>query len=121
METVSETFRNIFRDWRETGRIHFNALPRIEREYDEWMEEELAKVDALVNSDPEEAYLRLATNMSFLAAASQQKPSLISKLTGWLNQLKASLAKAAKGIGAASYSITVGFPFGVSVGVSFNP
>jgi hypothetical protein len=49
------------------------------------------------------------------------KKSVMQRLQSVSSKLRPALEKACRGLGALSYSISVGFPAGVSVGISWQP
>lgn len=49
-----------------------------------------------------------------------ESPRIVTKLKDWIIQIKDILRDIAKAMKATSYTVTVGFPWGVSIAVTFN-
>ncbi len=104
--------------WIDTGEMN---LPEIEVQLDWIIENGLAIVDKLLSEDkPEEALASFTLLNAFLSAAAAQKPSLVKKLSAQVQNLKASAEKVGKKLKADSVSIAVGFPWGVSIDLSWD-
>ncbi|HVC26682.1 MAG TPA: hypothetical protein VND40_00835 [Nitrososphaerales archaeon] len=52
--------------------------------------------------------------------ALQSPPEIVSKLQGWVQKIKAALEALAKFLKAASYTVGVYAPFGISVAITFS-
>ena len=104
--------------WMDTGEMN---LVEIEVQLDWIIENGLAIVDKLLSEDkPEEALASFALLNAFLSAAAAQKPSLVKKLSAQVQIFKASAESLGKKLKADSVSITVGFPWGVSIDLSWD-
>jgi hypothetical protein len=88
----------------------------------EWIiENGLAVVEKLLTEEkPEEALASFTLLNAFLSAAASQKPSLVKKLSTQAQNLKIAAEKLGKKLKADSVSIEVGFPWGVSIDLSWN-
>ncbi len=104
--------------WIETGEMN---LVEIEDQLDWIIENGLTIVDKLFSEDkPDEALASFTLLNAFLSAAASKKPSLVKKLSAQVQNLKASAEKAGKKLKADSVSIEVGFPWGVSIDLSWD-
>jgi len=104
--------------WIDTGEMN---LPEIEVQLDWIIENGLAIFDRLLTEDkPEEALASFTLLNAFLSAAAAQKPSLLKKLSAQVHNLKSSAEKLGKKLKANSVSIEVGFPWGVSIDLSWD-
>ncbi|MCK4644522.1 hypothetical protein KAU32_12925 [bacterium] len=57
--------------------------------------------------------------VSFTNAGMARLPSIISKLENWVNYLRATTNSLAMKMGANGFSISIGLPVGISIGLSF--
>jgi len=104
--------------WIDTGEM---SISEIEVQLDWIIENGLAIVDKLLTEDkPEEALASFTLLNAFLSAAAAQKPSLVKKLSAQVQNLKASAEKLGKKLKADSVSVEVGFPWGVSIDLSWD-
>ena len=104
--------------WIDTGEM---SLPEIEVQLDWIIENGLAIIDTLLSAgNPEEALAAFTLLNAFLSAAAAQKPSLVKKFSAQVQNLKASAEKLGKKLKADSVSIMVGFPWGVSIDLSWD-
>jgi hypothetical protein len=85
------------------------------------MEKELEQIKELIEEDkPDSAFVAMLRLTSFLNAGAAKLPSIIGRLEKWINKIKSVLYSLAEKIGANGFSISAGFPIGVSVGLSFT-
>ncbi len=104
--------------WIDAGEMN---LAGIEVQLDWIIENGLAIIDKLLSEDkPEEALASFTLLNAFLSAAATQKPSLVKKLSAQAQKFKASAESLGKKLKADSVSITVGFPWGVSIDLSWD-
>jgi hypothetical protein len=87
---------------------------------DDFMEANLEMIKELLDKDDAEGALaELMQLASFLNVTAGKEPSIIGRLRRWLKALKNATERIVQQMGADSYSISVGLPVGVSIGVSF--
>ncbi len=104
--------------WIETGEMN---LPEIDVQLDWIIENGLAIVEKLLSEEkPEEALAAFTLLNAFLSAAAAKKPSLVKRLSSQVQQFKTTAQTLGKKLKADSVSITVGFPWGVSIDLSWN-
>ena len=70
-------------------------------------------------SDPDAAFDRFTEFTAATNQMVQKDPKLIGKLNGQIRKLKNGARNLAKKVGAESFTISAGFPAGVSVGFTF--
>jgi len=98
----------------------FDMSQVINEDIDQLMEEELGQIKRLIEEDkPDSAFVAMLRLTSFLNAGAAKLPSIISRLEKWINEIKSVLNSLAERIGADGFSISAGFPIGVSIGLSF--
>jgi len=87
---------------------------------DKIVESEIERINNLIDEEKEDdAFASLLQLTSTINLSISQKPSLVRGLEKWINKIRSALKRLAKKVGANSFSITAGFPWGVSVSVSF--
>lgn len=74
----------------------------------------------LKEENPEQALVSFTLLNAFLSAAASQKPSLVKQLSSVVQTFKATAEKPGKKLEADPVSITVGFPWGVSIDLSWD-
>ena len=117
MNTTLEEIRDI-RLWIETGEMN---LAEIEVQLDWIVDNGLAIVDNFLKEDNHKQALAAFTLLNaFLSAAASQKPSLVKKLSSAVQTFKATAEKLGMKLKADSVSVEVGFPWGVSIDLSWD-
>jgi len=117
MNTTLEEIRDI-RLWIETGEMN---LAEIEISFDLIIDQGPVIVDKFLKEDnPEQALASFTLLNAFLSAAAAHKPSLVKKLSSQVNKFKTSAQAVGKKLKADSVSIAVGFPWGVSIDLSWD-
>jgi len=115
------TIHSLYESWMSSGEMSQEIANTLLENFDDFMEQELSEVETLVDADePELAFTRMMQMTSFLNAGISKKPSIIGRLKKWVNRLKSVTHSLAKNLKADSFSISVGLPAGVSIGVSFS-
>ena len=71
-------------------------------------------------SNADQAFADLLQLVVFINTISRKKPDILGKLAELVEELKKALKRIAEKKLADSYSISAGFPLGVSVGLSWN-
>lgn len=117
MNSTLEEIRDI-KLWIETGEMN---LTEIEVQLDWIIENGLAIINKYISdNEPEEALAAFTLLNAFLSAAAAQKPSLVKKLSSAVQTFKATAEKLGRKLKADSVSIAVGFPWGISIDLSWN-
>ena len=103
--------------WIETGEMN---LVEIEVQLDWIIENCLVIVDQLLaEGQPDQALASFTLLNAFLAAAASKKPSLVKKLSSQVIKFKTYAQALGKKLVADSVSVAVGFPWGVSIDLSW--
>jgi hypothetical protein len=104
--------------WIETGEMN---LDEIEVQLDWTIENGLAIVDKLLAEEkPDQALASFTLLNAFLSAAASKKPSLVKTLSSQVIKFKTSAQALGKKLMANSVSVEVGFPWGVSIDLSWD-
>ena len=119
-QSASEVY-SLLEEWEIKGEMTIYMAQVINENIDQFMEEELGQIEKLIEEDkPDSAFVAMLRLTSFLNAGAAKLPSIISRLEKWINKIKSVLNSLAKKIGANGFSISAGFPIGVSIGLSFS-
>ena len=112
---------SVLEKWKFNGEMTIDMAQVINKNIDQLMEKELEQIEKLIEEDkPDFAFVTMLLLISFINAAAAKLPSIIRKLEKWINKkLKSAVSSLAKKMGANGFSISAGFPVGVSVGLSF--
>jgi len=111
----------VLEKWESTGEMTIDMAQVINENIDQFMEEELEQIKRLIEEDkPDSAFVAMLRLTSFLNAGAAKLPSIIGRLEKWINKIISVLNSLANKIGADGFSISAGFPIGVSVGLSFS-
>jgi len=118
-QTASEVY-SLLEEWEIKGEMTIYMAQVINEDIDQFMEEELGRIERLIEEDkPDSAFVAMLRLTSFLNAGAAKSPSIIRRLEKWINKIKSVLNSLAKKIEANGFSISAGFPIGISVGLSF--
>ena len=110
----------VLEEWESKGEMTIGLAQVINENIDQFMEEELGRIENLIEENkPDSAFVAMLRLTSFLNAGAAKSPSIIRRLEKWINKIKSVLNSLAKKIGANGFSISAGFPIGISVGLSF--
>ena len=111
---------SVLEEWESKGEMTIDMAQVINENIDQLMEKELEQIKKLIEEDkPDFAFVEMLRLTSFLNAGAAKLPSIISRLEKWINEIKFVLNSLAKKIGANGFSISAGFPVGLSIGLSF--
>ena len=116
---VNESVFGVLNEWESTGEMTPKMAEMVEQEFDKLMEVKLSEVEASVDKQPQQAFADLAHLTFFLSMGLIKRPSMIGKLGNLVQKFKAVTNSVAKKLGANGFSIGVGYPFGVSIDLSF--
>jgi len=110
----------VLEEWESKGEMDLDMAQIINENIDQFMEEELGEIENLIEEGrPDFAFVKMLRLTSFLSAGAAKLPSIISRLEEWINKIKSVLNSLAKKMRADGFSISAGFPIGISVGLSF--
>jgi len=111
----------VLEEWESTGEMTIDMAQVINKNIDQIMEKELEQIKELIEKDkPDSAFVAMLRLTSFLNAGVAKVPSIIGRLEKWINNIISVLNFLANKIEADGFSISAGFPIGVSVGLSFS-
>jgi len=114
-------YTELLEEWESKGEMNTEMAHVINDNIDQFMEEALGQIEELIEKDkPDSAFVAMLRLTSFLNAGAAKLPSIIGKLEEWINKIKFVLYSLAKKMDANGFSISAGFPIGVSVGLSFS-
>ena len=117
---MEEINRAIF-DWERTGNVTYESADLVMERFDSYIEKQFELISKYTASgEIETAYATLIGTTNFINAAASKVPGLINKLQNVIKKYQGHLHNLAKNMGANSISISVGFPSGVSVSLSWN-
>lgn len=86
---------------------------------DSYIRKELDDIDSMVEGDPDTAYGRVMKLAGVAGHAARKRPHLVGLLTGYLHRFISIMKKLQKEMGALSFSISVSFPFDMSITLTF--
>jgi hypothetical protein len=111
---------SLLEEWEIKGEMTIDMAQVINENIDQLMEKELGQIEKLIEEDkPDSAFVAMLRLTSFLNAGAAKVPSIIGRLEKWINKIISVLNSLAKKIGANGFSVSAGFPIGVSIGLSF--
>ena len=94
-------------------------------DYENMIDKYFGEIEECYESNPDKALgilmqTTVAINYAYFSPTSLKGPAFINRLDKWIAKLKASLLKIANVANALTYSISVGFPSGVSISVTWE-
>lgn len=111
---------DLMETWEFGKEINREMAQVIYKNVDELMEKELRDIDDLLQRNKLNlAFVSMMRLTSFINSGVAKLPSIIRKLEKWVDRLRSSANLMAKKFKAESFSISVGLPAGISVGLSF--
>ncbi|MGA2256391.1 MAG: hypothetical protein ABSG53_17210 [Thermoguttaceae bacterium] len=106
--------------WDTASEMSTELAEEVFHDLDSIMEEILGRVEVLAQKRSSyEAVGFLAQSISMVSAAATKQPRIVGRLARWIGKLKVSVNSLGKQTGANSISISFGFPWGVSIGLSW--
>ena len=106
-----------------------NWLSGIERDFDigveglhdldSYLMKEFDDLDSTVAQDPEAAYGRVVRIAAVCGHAARKRSHLVGILTKYIHRFVSVMSKLQKELGAISFSISVSFPFDISLSLNF--
>lgn len=116
---LNQQVNDLFGTWKSEGTMTAIMATTIDQEVDALLEEELARIETLVDVAPGAAFVRLGSLISFVNDGASHRPSIVGRLEKWIPRFRDVLRKLAVELEATSFSVSVGFPPGLSIGLSF--
>ncbi len=109
-----------FEKWESKGEMTIKIAQGLNKNINLFMESILGEIEELIEENKSnDAFSEMSHLTSFINAGIARVPSIIYKLGNWIDRLKSAANSLAEGMGANGFSISVGLPAGVSVGLSF--
>ena len=105
---------------RSEGPTPFDALTAEFIADPDGADEAFQRVDDVADQDPYLALAQATTLTAIVNNAATTTGRLTKRLSDYIKKLKGTLDKIKHAVGGASYTITVGFPISVSIGVTFQ-
>jgi len=113
-------FYKEFEKWESKGVMTHKSAQGLDKNIDPVMEYRLGEIEELIKENKPNSAFRVISHLtSFINAGVKRQPSIIYKLEDWIDRLKSTANSLAEGMGANGFSISVGLPAGVSIGLSF--
>lgn len=107
--------------WKSGGDLDGPMLDDLSEEFEDLLRAEYALAQELADAGrQEEATSQLLQTNAFASAAAQKRPSLVTKLGPVATELRSAVEALARSLGAAHFSVTVGFPADISVSLTFD-
>lgn len=88
-------------------------------DFREYLESSLDDAEKSSGSDPEGAYGKVVKLASVTSHAARRKPLLVDVLTKYVKRFITILEEVKKALGALSFTLTVSFPFDLSISLTF--
>ena len=86
---------------------------------DAYLLKEFDDLDSTVAQDPEAAYGRVVRIAAVCGHAARKRSHLVGILTKYIHRFISVMSKLQKELGAISFSISVSFPFDISLSLNF--
>ncbi len=115
---MNTTILAVFDEYKKTGTIERKSVGALDQ-IDELIGQKLSDLNGLIDTRPYAAFVALTSLISFVGAALVKRPDILDKLEGVIEKFRLTANALANKLGADGYSISVGFPFGISVSLSF--
>lgn len=100
------------------NRNEVDAALDVETNLEGFVENAIARIESAPTAD--HALVALSNLNLTIAFAASRRPAIVKKLGRFTGRLKAATAIVAARTAAASFSLTVGFPWGISVGLTWD-
>lgn len=115
-----ENVNQIVSEWEQGAEMTLGDANVIYESLDSYLNEEFEEISELINSDPAAAFCKLVRMTNFISAAGRKVPGIITNFQKTINKYQALGKTLGKKLAAKSLTISVGFPWGVSVGLTWD-
>lgn len=88
-------------------------------DFQDYLESELRDAENTSATNPSEAYGKVVRLASVTSHAARKKPLLVSVLNRYVQRFVNVMGNVKKALGAESFTITVSFPFDLSISLTF--
>ena len=109
-----------FETWENGGEFTSGMARELADNIDTVMDQGLASIETLTAKDANAAFVDLSRLIGFINRGVSLLPSITGRLKKWVERLRDVVKALAVELKAVSFSISVGFPGGVSVGIAFS-
>ncbi len=109
-----------FETWENGGEFTSGMAQELAGNIDTVMDQGLASIETLTAEDANAAFVDLSRLIGFINHGVSLLPSIAKRLKKWVDRLRDVVKAIAGELKAISFSISVGFPGGVSVGLAFS-
>ena len=106
--------------WEINGVITQDEANLIYELLEPYLEHEFQQIYELTEADPEAALSKLVKMTNFLSAAGNKVPGIVTKLQKAIRKFQILAHKLGTKLGAESVTISVGFPSGVTVSLTWK-
>lgn len=117
--TGMETFKDKVEKWIEDFDQELELGEHYLDDVKNYVESSLKDADSFTDSNPSEAYSRVVKLANVSAHMARKKPALVELLGHYVEKFVAIMEKVKKALGAVSFTITVSFPFDMSISLTF--
>lgn len=87
--------------------------------FDSYIMESLKDADSSADSDPNGAYSKIVKLAGVAGHLARKKPFIVEILGKYIQHFESVMKKIEKALGATSFTITVSFPFDLSISLTF--
>lgn len=116
-----EKIRGSLDKWLESGEMDVkDFLETADEHWESFINSEFSKIEDELKTDPEKAYSHLVSLANFTGHAAHKKPRIIRVLSGFIRRFIDVMRKLKTALGAGSFSVTVSFPFDLSLTLTFS-
>ena len=84
-----------------------------------YLEDQMDDAETSSRTNPEEAYGKVVKLASVASHMARRKPALVDLLNRYVQRFVSVMNTVKKALGAVSFSITVSFPFDLSISLTF--
>ena len=112
--------RNVFDRWSDGQIIDIHLNSHNLSKADGFFVARAEEICDIAESDADQAFVELLQLVSFINTILSKEPGILGKLAELVEKFKRALKKIAEMKFSNSYSVSAGFPIGLSVGLSWN-
>lgn len=114
-------FQSVHEKWSQYGEMTTEMADVVERDLDNFLETEFSQIEqCLQKDDLETAFSRTVAMTQLVSAAANRAPRVIRKFKKWLKRLHATLHMIAQKWNAETFTISTGFPSGVTIELTWK-
>lgn len=117
--TEGESFRKKVENWFQGIEQDIELGEHYMDDVGEFFETSLKDAESFSESDPAGAYSKVLKLADVGGHVARKKPALVELLGHYVGRFIAVMEKVKKALGAVSFTITVSFPFDMSISLTF--